>query len=239
MKKFLPALLMSLALLAGCTASPAVSPTQKPAPTSAVPTVEESPYAKYKIVATSPGDCEIVYALGETLVGRGELCDYPPEVLDVPVVRSDAEIAALEPDVIITSEAAQTVEQTFDRILEIGGKLGRYDDAIQLVQDMQTQFEIIGGNGKNGSLGDVTVCVEISESRTGGANTFIDELIALCGASNAFGDSDGWIDVTEEEILERAPDYVITEIDPDVISRAGPRLTEAAMQLFVALYGSD
>ena len=39
-----------------------------------------------RIVALSPSDCEILYALGaeDTLVGRGQYCDYPEAVLEKP-----------------------------------------------------------------------------------------------------------------------------------------------------------
>ena len=37
-----------------------------------------------RIVALTAADCEILYALGagDTLVGRGEYCDYPASVLE-------------------------------------------------------------------------------------------------------------------------------------------------------------
>ena len=43
-----------------------------------------------RIVALSAADCEIVYALGagDLLVGRGEYCDYPAVVYNVPSVES-------------------------------------------------------------------------------------------------------------------------------------------------------
>ncbi|MEZ4628636.1 MAG: hypothetical protein R2912_11330 [Eubacteriales bacterium] len=43
-----------------------------------------------RVVALSAADCEILYAIGagDMLVGRGEFCDYPAEVLDVPAVQS-------------------------------------------------------------------------------------------------------------------------------------------------------
>ena len=46
-----------------------------------------------KIVALTASDVEIIYALGagDLLVGRGEYCDWPAEVLDKPVVKSGAE----------------------------------------------------------------------------------------------------------------------------------------------------
>ena len=71
-----------------------------------------------RIVALTASDCEILYAIGaeDKLVGRGQYCDYPAEVLDVPAVESGAdtnveEIIALDPDVILMSDMAQSSEQ--------------------------------------------------------------------------------------------------------------------------------
>ena len=46
-----------------------------------------------RVVALQPSDCEILYAIGagDTLVGRGEYCNYPQEVNDVPAVHSGNE----------------------------------------------------------------------------------------------------------------------------------------------------
>ena len=71
-----------------------------------------------QVVALFPSDCEILYAIGagETLVGRGEYCDYPQEVLDVPAVQSGAntnieQIISLNPQVVLMSTMDQTEEQ--------------------------------------------------------------------------------------------------------------------------------
>ena len=68
-----------------------------------------------RIVALTPADCEILCAIGceEMLVGRGEYCNYPESILDVPAVQSGAEtnieqILALEPQVVLMSAMAQT-----------------------------------------------------------------------------------------------------------------------------------
>ena len=73
--------------------------------------------AATKIVALMPGDCEILYAIGagDTLVGRGEWCNYPAEVLEVPSVESGfqlnvEQVVALTPEVVIMTKMGQTQE---------------------------------------------------------------------------------------------------------------------------------
>lgn len=125
------AAVMLLAVLTGCAAK-AEPAQDEPAQTETVPETEEAAPAEEepeaedtastvtltdmtgrkitldapaeRVVALTAADCEILYALGagDLLVGRGEYCDYPAEVLDVPSVQSGYEtnieqIIALEP----------------------------------------------------------------------------------------------------------------------------------------------
>ena len=71
-----------------------------------------------RVVALQPADCEILYAIGagDAVVGRGEYCDSPAEVLDIPSVQSGyntntEQIIALEPQVLFMSTMAQSEEQ--------------------------------------------------------------------------------------------------------------------------------
>ena len=97
-----------------------------------------------RVVALTASDVEILYALGagDTLVGRGEYCDYPAEVFDLPVVASGAEtsveqILSLAPDVVIMAKMAQTVEQV--NALENAGVRVIVSDA----QDIAGVYQVI------------------------------------------------------------------------------------------------
>lgn len=192
-----------------------------------------------RIVALTASDCEILCALGaeDTLVGRGEYCDYPESILDVPAVQSGAEtnieqIIALEPQVVLMSAMAQdkdqvdTLEQAgiqvvvsnaqdiagvYTAIRLIGALMGRDDEAEAIVADMQATFDDIAAKSENTGK---TVYFEVSPLEyglwTAGKNTFMDELAAMCGLTNAFADVDGWAQISEEQVLERDPDYIVT-----------------------------
>ena len=193
-----------------------------------------------RVVALTAADCEILYAIGagETLVGRGEYCDYPAEVFDVPSVQSGYEtnieqIMALEPQVVLMGTMAQSLEQVealekagiavvvsdaqdiegvYTAIRMIGTLMGYADNAEALVAEMQDTFaglkELAAGDGSE------SVYFEVSPLQwglwTAGTGTFMDEITQLLGLKNAFADVEGWGEISEEQVIERAPDYIVT-----------------------------
>lgn len=251
-----------------------------------------------RIVALTPSDCEILCALGceDALVGRGKYCDYPASIQELPVVQSGAEtnieeILALNPQVVLMSDMSQTEEQAnmleengvkvvisdandiagvYTAIRMIGTLMGKDAEAETLIADMQATFdEIAAKSEKSGK----TVYFEVSPLQwglwTAGSSTFMDELAALCGASNAFSDIEGWQAISEEQVIDRNPDYIVSiagmgdtgveeilsregwsdvtavkngdvySADSNAISRPGPRLKDAAIELYNFLNGVD
>ena len=192
-----------------------------------------------KIVALTASDVEIIYALGagDLLVGRGEYCDYPAEALEKPMVKSGSEtnleeILALEPDVVIMATMAQTVDQVealekagvkvivsdaqnlegvYTAIALIGHIVGKDEEAAALVKQMQETFDAIRAKAEDSGK---TVYFEVSPLEWGlwaaGKNTFMDELAGICGLRNAFADVEGWGAVSEEQVFEKDPDYIVT-----------------------------
>ena len=192
-----------------------------------------------KIVALTASDVEILYALGagDLLVGRGEYCDWPAEVLEKPVVKSGAEtnleeVLALEPDVVIMATMAQTKDQVealenagvkvivsdaqnlvgvYTAITLIGSVVGKDDEAAALVKEMQDTFADIKAKAQDSGK---TIYFEVSPLQYGlwaaAQGTFMDELAQICGLTNIFADQSGWIEVSEEQVLEKDPDYIVT-----------------------------
>ncbi len=192
-----------------------------------------------RVVAITAANVEVLYALGagDTLVGRGEYCNYPEEALNAPAVKSGAElnveeVLALQPDLVIMDTMAQTTEQVaalenaglkviitkedgiagvYEAIALIGKAVGKDAEADKLVADMKAAFDEIAAKAENTGK---TVYFEISPLQwglwTAGKGTFMDEIANLCGLTNVFADVDGWASVSEEQVLQRNPDYIVT-----------------------------
>lgn len=192
-----------------------------------------------KVVAITASNAEIVCMLDgeDTLVGRGEYCNYPETILSLPVVKSGAElnveeILMLEPDVVLMDIMSQTVEQTqalenagvkvvctkeagiegvYTAIELIGKVLGKDEAAKGAVKALKLDFEELKAQALKG---DVTVYFEISPLEwglwTAGNGTFMNEIAELLGMKNVFADVDGWASVSEEQVIERNPAVIVT-----------------------------
>ena len=192
-----------------------------------------------RIVATAASDCEILYAIGagDLLVGRGEYCDYPEAVQSVPSVESGSEtnleqLLALSPQIVIMNTMAQTLDQVqalenagvrvvaseatdiagvYQAIELLGALTGKTDEAAQVVQGMKDVFASVTVAPTDEPK---TVYFEVSPLEyglwTAGTGTFMDELAQMMGLRNCFDDVSGWAEVSEEQVLTRNPDYIVT-----------------------------
>ena len=100
-----------------------------------------------------------------------------------------------------------------------------------------------------------------------GSGTFMQELAEMCGKSNAFADLEGWQPISQEQVIARDPDYIVLvtgmgetaadevmgrpgwenitavregrvyNADSYMLTRPGPRLKEAALNLYAFLTG--
>ena len=248
-----------------------------------------------RVVALQPSDCEILCAIGceDALVGIGQYCDYPASITGLPVVQSGQEtnveeILALNPQVVFMNDMSQSEEQVrqleengvkvvvskaadiegvYYAIRMMGHLMGKDENAEAVVADMQATFADIRAKSANEGK---TVYFEVSPLQwglwTAGSGTFMDELAGICGLTNALADVNDWAAISEEQVIARDPDYIVTitmyygegptpveEImgregwqemkavkngqvfnasDSNALSRPGPRLKDAAVELF-------
>ena len=249
-----------------------------------------------RVIAMSPAECEILCAIGceENLVGRGAYCDYPLSVLELPEMQvgdtlNIEEILALEPQVVLMSDMNQSDEQVellakngvkvvvfdttdiegvYTAIRVIGAVMSRNEEAEALIADMKATFETIAAENE---AREETVYFEVMPLEWGlwsaGTNTFMHELADICGVKNAFADIEGWAAISQEQVIERDPDYIVLvtgmgetavdevlgragwsdikavkngavyNADSYAITRPGPRLKDAALELNAFLNG--
>jgi iron complex transport system substrate-binding protein len=193
-----------------------------------------------RVVALSAADCEILFAVGagDLLVGRGEYCDYPAEVLNVPAVQSGMEtnieqIIELAPQVLLMSKMAQTKEQVeqleaagikivvsdakdiagvYQAITLVGAITGRDAEAFAVVEKMEATLSELSVHASE--LNGKSIYFEVSPLEyglwTAGSGTFMDEVATMLGLKNIFADTAGWAEISQEQVLEANPDIIVT-----------------------------
>ena len=256
----------------------------------------ELPETVTRIIALEPSDCEMLCALGceDALVGRGKYCDYPASVLELPAVQSGQntnleEILALQPQAVVMSDMAHTeeqinlleqngvkvigtdansIEEVYANVRLLGVIMGKEAEAEAIVADMQATFADIAAKSEKT---DKTIYFEVMPLEWGlwsaGTGTFMHEMAEICGMKNAFADIEGWQAVSQEQVIERDPDYIVLvtgmgEAAPDEVkardgwaemkaiknnaiynadsyamTRPAPRLAEAVVDLYNFLNG--
>lgn len=175
--------------------------------------------------------------------------NYQPELAQLPqfdMMTPDAEqLARLEPDVIFITgmslsggdnpyqalvdlgipivqiPSSSSIAAIQEDVLFIGACVGADEDAQALVNDMQADIDEIASIGATIDS-KKTVAVEVAALPYlcyAGGSTYIDEMISLIGAENAYGGEDPWASVTEEAAVAANPDVILTCISylPDPV----------------------
>lgn len=252
-----------------------------------------------KMVVLLASDVEILYELGaeKSIIALGEYCDYPEDALKKEIVSTGEnlnieQIIELAPDVVVMGEMAQTTDQfkqlqdagipvivtnsqdiagTYKAIQLLGKVSGKQEEADTLISNMKDSFKEI--EEKSTGNFEKTIYFEISPLEyglwTAGKETFNQELADMLKVKNIFADTTGWIEISEEQVLQRNPDYIVTstmshgDVSPvdeilarenwknitavsrqqvfngngDMMTRPGPRLVDAAKELYQFIYG--
>lgn len=133
-----------------------------------------------KVIALAASDCEILYAIDaqDTLVGRGTYCDYPAEVTKLKDYGSGdltniEELVAANPDVVLMCKTGFTLDQvnaienaglktlvneantfddTYKYIEQIGKVTGKEDNAKKLVDEMKSSIADFSSKAKAKNL---------------------------------------------------------------------------------------
>ncbi len=150
------------------------------------------------------------------------------------------QIIALDPDVLLMSTMAQTEEQiaqleaagiavvvsdaqdiegVYTALRMIGQLMGKQAKAEEVIQGMKNDLAALkqqaaAAKAAKGLSEDEKIYFEVSPLQwglwTAGSGTFMNEVAELLGLKNIFDDLAAWAQISEEQVIERDPDYIIT-----------------------------
>lgn len=192
-----------------------------------------------RIISLIPAATETLFALGmgDKVVACSQWDNYPKDVqskmeyiFDDALNPNTEQIVALDPDLIVigamspdTTNAVRNlgipcyiydpknVEETYDGINNIGLLTGSSSKAKTIVEEMQSMAKDIAEKVKTINEKDrARVWLEVDNTLfTAGKNTFMDELIHKAGGVNIAGDTEGWVQFSEEQIIEKNPQIIL------------------------------
>ncbi|PLR77324.1 ABC transporter substrate-binding protein [Bacillus sp. V3-13] len=114
---------------------------------------------------------------------------------------------------VLVVNDATSFDKVYDSIEMIGTATGESDEADRIIKDMKDRINQIKEKAADIPEADrKTVYIEVSSDPifTTGKNTFMDEMLTIVNAKNAFGDLEGWAEIDQEAVIEKNPDVVLT-----------------------------
>ena len=208
-----------------------------------------------RIVVLDPGDCEILYAIGAgaNVVGRSIYCDYPAEVNLLPYAtangKNDPDVLLLrEPQLVVMGpeDAADfklvdalknagaavvvtnvtDVNSLYGAITLLGALTNRNTEANALVSSLVTSIAAM--QAKASAQSD-TVYLELTPMAKGmttyGSGNIFSSIVSLLGYHNEFEDQTGLLSVTQDQVVGRSPDIILTATREIAQSTPDPNAT--------------
>ncbi|WP_107924083.1 ABC transporter substrate-binding protein [Lysinibacillus parviboronicapiens] len=248
------------------------------------------------VVSLQPSNTEILFALGvgDKIVGATDYDTYPAEAQNIERVSdsmtfNSERILALKPDVVIAYttgkddalkgledagvkvfviQSAASFKDVYGDIEQIATVMGVEDKGEQLNKDIKAKIANVQAKVKDVEK-QKNVYLEISpkpDIYTTAAGTFQQEILNAANVSNVFADQKGWVKVSEEDVIAKNPEVILTTVnyakdpaaeiiarngwntitaiqnkavyyvDADISTRPGPRIGEAVELVAKAVY---
>lgn len=249
-----------------------------------------------KVISLAPSNTEILFELGagDKIIGATEYDHYPEEAKKIERVadamKFNAEkIISLKPDAVFAYtlgeeealnsleaagikvfviQSANSFDDVYGDIEQIAAVMGVEKKGMEIAANIKKTIADVQEKVKN-AKNKPKVYYEISpapEIFTVGRGTFQHEFFDKAHVDNIFGDLEGWPKISEEEVLKRNPDVMITttnyiddpikemkgrkgwsgmkavqedqvhNLDADIMSRPGPRIGQAVELLAKTIY---
>ncbi|MEK4230003.1 ABC transporter substrate-binding protein [Solibacillus sp. FSL H8-0538] len=227
------------------------------------------------IVSLQPSSTEILFSLGvgDKIIGATEYDTYPAEALEIERVSTsvtiDAErVVELNPDVVIAYsnadeaqitqledaglkvfmiQSAASFEDVYSDVVQLSEVMGVEETGEKVIADVQAQIAAV--QEKTNTLETKKkVYYEVSPAPdiwTAGSETFQHEILTAAGVDNVFVDQTGWLSVTEEDVITRSPETILTpatyldDAVGEILSRAGWDTIQAVTNKEVYLVDGD
>lgn len=248
------------------------------------------------IISLQPSNTEILFELGvgEQIIGATDYDTYPEaaqkiERVSTSTVINAERIVELNPDVVVAytiGEEAQiaqledaglkvfviasatTFDDVYSDIVQLSEVMGVEEKGEEVVADIKAQIETV--QEKTAAIDTKKkVYYEVSPAPdlwTTGSSTFQQEIMDQANVENIYADQASWISVTEEDVITRNPEIIITPatymenaveeilgrtgwdkikavtdktvylVDGDIMSRPGPRIGEAVEIMAQTVY---
>lgn len=202
-------------------------------------TIEAEPQSIVSIQASNT-EMVFALGLGDKVIGVSDYCNYPAEVLEIQQVGAQdinvELILTLLPDValvtdyhytnypdilaqfeeagikVIVTGSASSFADVYSMIEMIATATGSQVKGEEIITDMKQRLSAL--SEKAASVTDKKkVWVEVSPAPdiyTTGQGTFMHEMLESIQAINAAEAQDGWVKLTEEEIVKLDPEVIIT-----------------------------
>lgn len=114
-------------------------------------------------------------------------------------------------DVVVVPDA-NSIEGAYEIIKLIAMTTGKEAEAEEIIDGMKEEIAAI--KEKAADVKEMKkVWIEVSASPdlyTSGSGTFMDEMLKIIGAENLAADQEGWVTMSEETVIERNPDVILT-----------------------------
>lgn len=160
----------------------------------------------------------------------------------------------------------KTIDETIDSILTIGKIMDVQAQAEKVVADMRADVkQVTDAVAGLKDTDKKKVYIEFSPGWTVGKGEFMDNLLTIAGGINVAADTQGWTQISEEKIIQDNPDVILYSkavpdlektivgragwdkiaavqnkqliaLDDSMISRPGPRITKALIDVAKAIY---
>lgn len=213
-------------LAAGCSKSPP-------------PEGEDGEAESLRILSLTPNVTEILFAmgLGDRVVGRSNYCNFPPQAKSVPAVGDTislnlekiislkpnlALVVTKRPDLVRTIEGlgirtvrleSDTMAELMQTIETIGretGWTGPAENVKDMIQDRLDKVRRrVKGRDRPKVLFVLAMTIGSPKMMVAGRGTFVDELLNVAGAENAYPDVADWPTITVPRVIALAPEIVI------------------------------